>query len=135
MFIIILFGPLLFKMSVSTRVGFPCYAYSWSKPSPNSGPGWVYYNPNMIVHNLLRPALETMGSGLEILDEFPEPDLNLTDIPEIQAIYDGKADITGDMYALEHSRYRLVDFINPTEVRKCIFWPRYSPDFGGHDYF
>ena len=78
----------------------------------------------MIAHNLLRPALETMGSGFEILDELPEPDLNLTDVPEIQALYDGKADMSVDMYALEYRRYRLVDFINPIEVRK----PKCSQD-------
>ena len=113
------------KMSPSTRVTFPCYAYAWSRPSSNTGQqGWLYYNPQMIAHNLLRPALETMGSGFEILDELPEPDLNLTDVPEIQALYDGKADMSVDMYALEYRRYRLVDFINPIEVRK----PKCSQD-------
>ena len=104
-------------MSNVTRLAMGCMPYMWSESSiSGTNVSTTFYNSYLEHFNLLRPLLSKIGSDLDIVTELSEPNAKFTSLADVQTLWEGRADLSLEMYALRHDRFQLIDYLIPYRV-------------------
>ena len=99
------------NMNQTTRLVFPCYVYNWLLTGSDNHT--ILRSPGNFYANFVASYLK---EDFEVVFATSEPDPNITTLPELQTMYDGKADLCFDTYYYRQDRNKFVDFLFPVKV-------------------
>ena len=101
-----------------TRVAFSCEWYTWSQGSED-GNSTLLYGPTFSTLRLLSPLLDRLRLPvlLEDAKKFPPGTENVSNMKEINYLWNNLADVDLGSFALNPERYQFVDYLHLTEVR------------------
>ena len=106
-------------MVSATRVAVPCYPYNWVENGKNNTTS--VRSPGNLFASLLAPSLAKLNQSVEMLLATSEPDPNITNLPEIQARYDGVADLSCENDFYTHERQEIISYLYPVRVSVLFF--------------